>query len=72
MIDDCMGVNFSCFGLEYFYPIINLNIDFLNAVMEGEIAIVRTQVIEQGKSIINIKADVFNEKQRLIAQASSN
>jgi uncharacterized protein (TIGR00369 family) len=72
MIDDCMGVNFFILGLEYFYPTINLNVEFFYAVKEGEIVIVRTQVIKQGRSIINIKADVYNEKQRLVAQASSN
>ena len=51
---------------------INLNFDFYTASKEGEIVVVRTQVIKQGKSIINIKADVFNSKQGLVAQASSN
>ena len=54
------------------YPSINLNVDFFTAAKEGEIVVVRTQVIKQGKSIINIKADVINNKQRLVAQASSN
>jgi len=72
MIDECMGINFFCLGLECFYPSINLNVDFFTAAKEGEIVVVHTQVIKQGKSIINIKADVFNNKQRLIAQASSN
>ena len=58
--------------LECFYASINLNVDFFTAAKEGEIVVVRTQVIKQGKSIINIKADVFNNKQRLVAQATSN
>jgi len=72
MIDECMGINFFCLGLEYFYPTINLNVDFFNAVKEGELVIIRTEVIKKGKSIINIKANAINEKQRLVAQASSN
>ena len=72
MIDECMGINFFCLGSEYFYPSINLNVDFFTAAKEGEIVVVRTQVIKQGKSIINIKADVINNKRRLVAQASSN
>ena len=51
---------------------INLSVDFFTAVKEGEIVVVRTQVIKQGKSIMNIKAEVFYSKQRLVAQASSN
>jgi uncharacterized protein (TIGR00369 family) len=72
MIDECMGVNFMCLGLEYFYPTISLNVDFFNAVKEGEKVIVRSQVIKKGKTIINIKATVLNESLRLVAQASSN
>ena len=72
MIDECMGINFFCLALECFYPSINLNVDFFTAVKEGEKVVVRTQVIKQGKSIMNIKAEVFNSKQRLVAQASSN
>jgi uncharacterized protein (TIGR00369 family) len=73
MIDDCMGVNFFILGLEYFYPTINLNVEFFNPVSEGEIVIVKTQVIKQGRTIINIKADVFNENNMiLVAQATSN
>lgn len=41
MIDECMGIN--------------LNFDFFTASKEGEIVVVRTQVIKQGKSIVNIK-----------------
>ncbi len=73
MIDDCMGVNFFILGLEYFYPTINLNVEFFNAASEGETVIVKTKVIKQGKTVINIKADVINENNmKLVAQATSN
>lgn len=73
MIDDCIGVNFFILGLEYFYPTINLNVEFFNPVSEAETVIVKTQVIKQGRTIINIKADVFNENSmKLVAQATSN
>jgi len=73
MIDDCMGVNFFVLGLEYFYPTINLNVDFFNPVSERETIIVKTQVVKQGKTTINIKADVINENtKKLVAQATSN
>jgi uncharacterized protein (TIGR00369 family) len=73
MIDDCMGVNFFILGLEYFYPTINLNVEFFNPASEGETVIVKTQIIKQGKTIINIKADVINENNmKLVAQATSN
>lgn len=73
MIDDCVGVNFFILALDYFYPTINLNVEFFNPALEGETVIVKTQVVKQGKAIINIKADVINETtQKLVAQATSN
>lgn len=73
MIDDCIGVNFFILGQEYFYPTINLNVEFFSPASEGETVIVKTQVIKQGKTVINIKADVINEStKKLVAQATSN
>jgi len=72
MIDDCMGVTFFVMGLEYFYPTINLNIDYFNPTGEGKTVFVRTQVVKQGKTIINMKAEVLSERKRLLAQATSN
>jgi acyl-coenzyme A thioesterase 13 len=72
MIDDCMGVTFFILGLEYFYPTINLNVEFFSAAKEGETVQVRTHVIKQGKTIINIKADMLNDSGRILASATSN
>lgn len=72
MIDDCMGINFFVLGLDYFYPTINLNVDFFSPAREGDKVHVRTQVVKQGKSIINLRAEVFNADRKLLAQASSN
>ena len=73
MIDDCIGVTFAILGLEYFYPTINLNVEFFSPASEEETVIVKTQVVKQGKTIINIKADVINENtEKLVAQATSN
>lgn len=73
MIDDCMGVTFFILGLEYFYPTINLNVEFFNPALEGETVLVKTQIIKQGKTVINIKADVIHENnKKLVAQATSN
>lgn len=73
MIDECIGLNCIILGLENFYPTINLNVEFFNPAMEGDTVLVKTQLVKQGKTIINIKADVFNEKNgKLVAQATSN
>ena len=72
MIDDCVGVTFFILGLKNFYPTINLYVDFFNPVSEGKTVLVRTQVVKQGKAIINMKAEVLNDRQKLLAQATSN
>lgn len=72
MIDDCMGVTFFILGLEYFYPTINLNVEFFSSVKEGETVTVQTKVVKKGKTIINLKAEVMNEEQKVIAFATSN
>lgn len=72
MIDDCMGVNFFILGLEYFYPTINLNIDFFSGAKEGETVLVKTLVAKQGKTVINLRAEVTDREGKVLAFATSN
>ena len=72
MIDDCVGVTFFILGLKNFYPTINLYVDFFNPVSEGKTVLVRTQVVKQGKAIINMKAEDLNDRHKLLEQATSN
>lgn len=72
MIDECMGVTFSILGLDFFYPTVSLNVDFFSAARVGDKVNVRTEVVKQGKTIINLKAEVFNADRKLLAQAVSN
>lgn len=71
MFDDCIGVNFMILGTEYFFPTINLNVEFFSSVKEGDTVMVKTNIIKKGKSVINIKADMFNSE-KIIASATSN
>jgi len=73
MIDDCIGVNFMILGLEYFYPTINLNVDFFNAASENDTVLVKTELIKKGKTVINFNAVVINQNNgKLVVKASSN
>lgn len=71
MFDDCIGINFMILGTDNFFPTINLNVEFFSAVQEGDTVIVKTNVIKRGKSVINVKADMFSSE-RIIASATSN
>lgn len=72
MIDDCLGITFFTLGLDNFYPTINLYVEFFHPASEGETVMVRTDVIKQGKTIINMRAELLNSDQKLLAQANSN
>ena len=71
MFDDCIGVNFMILGTEYFFPTINLNVEFFSPAKEGDTVLVKTTVVKKGKSVINVKADMFLSK-KTIASATSN
>lgn len=72
MIDNCIGVNFYVLGLDYFYPTINLNIEYFSGAKEGETVLVKTQVVKQGRTIINLRAEVTNQQGKVLAFATSN
>lgn len=72
MIDDCIGVNFFVLGLEYFYPTINLNIEYFSSAKEGEKVLVKTKVVKQGRTIINIRAEVTNQEGKVLSFSTSN
>lgn len=71
MFDDCIGVNFMILGTDNFFPTININVEFFSAAKEEDTVIVKTSVIKKGKSIINVKANMFSSK-GIIASATSN
>jgi uncharacterized protein (TIGR00369 family) len=71
MFDDCIGVNFMILGTDNFFPTINLNVEFFSDVKKGDTVIVKTSVIKKGKTIINVKANMFGSK-GIIASATSN
>lgn len=71
MFDDCIGVNFMILGTEYFFPTINLNVEFFSPAKEGDTVLVKTTVVKKGKAVINVKADMFLSK-KMIASATSN
>jgi uncharacterized protein (TIGR00369 family) len=72
MIDDVMGTLFFTLGTEYIYPTINLSIDYFASGKVGETVSVTAKVIRQGKTIINLYATMQNQKNVIIAQATSN
>jgi acyl-coenzyme A thioesterase 13 len=72
MMDDLMGITVYSLGGENFYTSINLSIDFLKSARIGETVTAVSQVIRQGRNVVNCDCKVYNEKQELLAKAMSN
>lgn len=51
---------------------VNLAVDFLASVHEGETVLARSQIVRKGKRIVNTQCTLRNEKGELVARATSN
>jgi acyl-coenzyme A thioesterase 13 len=67
-----MGMTVYVMETEFFYPTINLNMDYFATAKEGDTVIVTAEVLRQGKTLIHMKASLTNDKGKLLAQGSSN
>ena len=54
------------------YTSLNLNVDFLYAIKQGERLTARSLVIREGKKIIHVECAVYDMRERLLGKASSN
>lgn len=72
LIDDTMGLAFYTLFQENLFTTTNLNINYLFGAKEGEVVIVKSNVVRVGKKITNIECKVFNEKGDIITTATSN
>lgn len=54
------------------YTSLNLNVDFLYAIKEGERLKAVSKVIREGKKIIHVECSVYNMQDQLLGKASSN
>lgn len=73
IIDDLIGATVYTLGLPKPFITVNNNIDYFAPVKMGETIIARTQIIKQGRSIINLQCEVMlDQTERLIARGTSN
>jgi len=54
------------------YTSMNLSVDFLYAVKQGERITAKSVVIRAGKKIVNAECSVYNQSGYLVAKAHSN
>lgn len=72
VIDEAIGWAVVSLDLDTHYTSMNLNVDFLYAIKEGETLKAVAEVVRHGKKIIHAECSVYDMKHNLLARASSN
>lgn len=72
VIDEAIGWAVVSLDTDNHYTSLNLNVDFLYAIAEGQRLRAVSEVIREGKKIIHVDCRVYDMQNRLLAKASSN
>jgi acyl-coenzyme A thioesterase 13 len=72
VIDEAIGWAVISLDTNSHYTTLNLNVDFLYAIKEGERLKATATVIRAGKKIIHVECRVHDMQERLLAKATSN
>lgn len=72
LIDEVIGWSVLSLDTDNFYTSLNLNVDFLYAIPEGDRLRATSEVIRAGKKIIHVECRVYNMQNVLLAKATSN
>ena len=73
IVDDILGATVFSLGESHFYATINLSIDYLSAVKEGDVVIAKSEIIKHGRQLIHAQCEIWNADQtRLVARGQSN
>lgn len=72
IMDEVIGWSVVSLDTSNNYTSLNLNVDFLYAIKEGEKLLAHSQVIREGKKIIHVVCNVWDLNENLLGKASSN
>ncbi len=72
IIDEIIGATVFTLNLEHHFVTINLNVDYFANVKIGETVIAKSNIIRQGKNIINTECKIYNSENKLLVKGSSN
>ncbi len=70
--DEVIGASIATLELPDFFPSVNLHTDFLYGAKLGETITAKSEIIKQGKNIINAECRIYNSDKRLIAKSTAN
>lgn len=72
VMDEAIGWAVVSLDTHNHYTSLNLNVDFLYAIKEGERLKAISEVIRLGKKIIHVECRVYDMQDRLLAKSTSN
>lgn len=72
VMDEVIGWAVVSLDTDNHYTSLNLNVDFLYAIREGERLKASSEVIREGKKIIHVECRVYDMQDRLLGKATSN
>ncbi|RYU93274.1 PaaI family thioesterase [Emticicia agri] len=72
MLDDVMGMTVYMLGRENFYSTVNLHVDYLSPAKEGDVLLVKSNIIRAGKTVIHIECAIYNADKKIVAKCTSN
>ncbi|HCS65966.1 MAG TPA: PaaI family thioesterase [Cellvibrio sp.] len=72
MMDDAMGMLANALGRDYFMASVNLSVDYLEQVKEGQRVITIAEVVRNGRNILNMNCTLQTLEGRKISKAHSN
>ena len=72
VMDEVIGWSVISMGMDHHYTSLNLNVDFLYAIEEGQKLHAIAEVVRAGKKIIHVDCRVIDTEGRLLGKASSN
>jgi uncharacterized protein (TIGR00369 family) len=72
VMDEAIGWAIVSLDAPHHYTSLNLNVDFLYAIKEGERLRAVSKIIRQGKKIIHAECTVYDMQGRLLGKGASN
>ncbi len=72
VMDEAIGWAVVSLDTDNHYTSLNLNVDFLYAIKQGERLKAYSEVIRAGKKIIHVECRVYDMQDRLLGKATSN
>ncbi len=72
VMDEVIGWSVVSLDTDNHYTSLNLNVDFLYAIKEGDRLRAVSEVVRAGKKIIHVECRVYDMQERLLGKATSN